>query len=100
MFTNDSQEISLDEAKQLTATYRANNPNQTLGYAFGKTILLQILNQTNCAGIRVYNGQDANGMQPVIVGVDADGNDLCSGTIGDRSYKSPPYSGSASPLNC
>lgn len=101
MFTgNEDQSITLTEGHDLTARYRTANPNAVIGEYFGKKIITDILSQEGCVGIRMYYGISADGQpQTVITGVDANGNDLYQGLIGDRSYKSPPYSGIANPLN-
>jgi hypothetical protein len=101
MFTgNEEQTITLAEATALTQAYRNANPGAVLGEYFGKEILTDILNQPNCVGVRMYYGLSANGQpQPVIAGVYANGNDIVEGTLGDRSVKSPPYSGVNNALN-
>jgi hypothetical protein len=98
---NEDQQITLTEGAALTAEYR-NNAGQdpVLGHYVAKSILTDILTQTNCVGIRVYYGQKTNGeKQLVIVGVDADENDLYEGIIADRSTTCPPYCSTANPLN-
>lgn len=101
MFTgNEDQTITLAAGSSMTANYRAANPDQILGHFFGKKILTDILSQANCVGIRVYYAiKDDGSKELVLVGVDSAGNDLCNGVLGDRSYKSPPYSGASNPLN-
>lgn len=101
MFTgNEEQGITLAEAELLTQAYRSANPGAVLGEYFGKKILMDILSQTNCVGIRMYYGLSAEGEpQPVLAGVYANGNDIVDGTLGDRAAKSPPYSSVANALN-
>ena len=101
MFTgNEDQTITLAAGSSMTANYRAANPDQILGHFFGRKILTDILAQANCVGIRAYYGNDGDGTkQLVLVGVDAAGNDLYTGLIGDKSYKSPPHTGATNPLN-
>lgn len=97
---NEDQNISLDDAKLLTKTYRDANPNAILGVYFGQTIINEILSQPNCVGIRMYFGIGADGKpEPVLTGVYANGNDIVNGVLGDRSMKCPPYSGASNPLN-
>jgi len=101
MFTgNENQEISLTTATALNKAYRDANPGQILGHYFGKKILQDILAQTDCVGIRAYYALDASGGKELVLsGVNAAGNDMTDGVLGDRSFKSPPYSGAANPLN-
>lgn len=102
MFTgNENQEINLTTASAMTKAYRDANPGQILGHFFGKKILEDILAQTGCVGIRVYYGLEGTAAtkELVLVGVDSSGNDLTSGVLGDRSFKSPPYTGTTNSLN-
>ncbi|MCC6371211.1 MAG: hypothetical protein IT236_09425 [Bacteroidia bacterium] len=101
MFTgNEDQAITLQEASELTANYRNAHPGQTLGGYFGRKILTDLLAQPNCVGVRVYYANKADGSdQLVVVGVDANENDLFEGLIGDKSFLSPPYKGSVNSLN-
>lgn len=69
--------ISLATAKKWTANYRENAPDETLGHYFGFEIIQQILNQENCVGIRIYYAINDDGeKQLLLVGVDAEGEDL------------------------
>lgn len=98
----EDQEITLSQGSAMTLAYRTAHPSTDTIKAeyFGKSILETILNQTGCVGIRVYNGLGSDGKQSnVLVGVDANGNDMVNGVLGDRSVKSPPFSGSANSLN-
>jgi len=101
MFTgNEDQEITLSQGSTMTAAFRAANPTAIKAEYFGKKIINLILEQEECVGIRVYNGLDASGVQSnVLVGVDSDGNDIVNGALGDRSVKSPPFSGATNSLN-
>lgn len=101
MFTgNEEQFIPLSEASNLTKNYRDNNAGQVLGGYISKKTLTDILNQNNCVGIRYYYANTSDGAKElVVVGVDANEDDLYQGFIGDRSFKSPPYSGVSNPLN-
>ena len=59
----------------------------------------ELLAQKGCAGLRIYNGLDAKGAPaPVVVGVDAQGNDLAGGTILELHLPCPPWCDAASPL--
>ena len=101
MFTgNEDQSISLTTGSTLTKAYRDANPGQTLGNYFGKSILQSILAQSGCVGVRIYYALNSTGEKElVITGVTADGNDLCNGVLGDKTFRSPPYSSVNNPLN-
>lgn len=99
---NENQEISLQDAADLTANYRQNQPYPypELGGYFAKSGLLDVLNQNGCVGIRIYYGQDNSGESKlVIVGVDANENDLYQGLLLDHMYKCPTNCSSSNQLN-
>ena len=51
-------------------------------------------------GIRIYYALDENGKkQLIIVGADANENDIYNGIIAERSVTCPPYCPTNSPLN-
>ncbi len=67
---------------------------------FGKDALQGILDQEGCVGIRVYYGEDDNGTpQLVLVGADADTNDIIEGNLAQRQVPCPPYCGKDNELN-
>lgn len=100
-FTGDeNHDIPLQEASQWTANYRNANPGQILGHYFGSSAITSILAQAGCVGIRMYYAITDQGVkQLVLVGVDANGNDLYNGLLADRSYNCPPVCGVSNPLN-
>jgi hypothetical protein len=59
--------------------------------AFGADRIQEILDQTGCVGIRIYNGYYDYKRRFVLVGVDEDGNDMTSGRILEFSNPCPPY---------
>jgi hypothetical protein len=92
--------ITLTEASKMTSDFRAKFPNETKAYYYSDTVYQDILSQKGCVGIRIYNGLDANGvMQTVLVGVDANGNDLYNGKIYDRGVICPSICPPKNPLN-
>lgn len=96
--TNPGEQITIEEAIEMTTAYREANPNKTKAHFFGKAILEQILNQDGCEGIRMYYGIDIDGeKQLVLVGVTEEGLDLMELCV-DRSYPCPDYCDSTSPL--
>lgn len=95
-----NQIIDLTDASKLTANYRLNSPGQTLGHAFGRRQMLDLLNQNNCEGFRIYYGLNETGeKQLVITGIDINGNDLYEGLLLDRSQICPSVCSSSNPLN-
>jgi hypothetical protein len=93
MFTgSEGEEFSLTTASDWTANYRAANPGDIKAHFFGRTILLDMLGQTSCVGLRMYYALDGEGVkQMIIVGVDANGDDLTSGIVAERSKPCPAY---------
>jgi hypothetical protein len=93
MFTgSEGEEISLTTAASWTANFRSEYPGAIKAYTFGRTILLDILGQTSCVGIRIYYALDGEGVQKLIlVGVNADGDDLTSGIVADRGEPCPTF---------
>lgn len=69
-------------ADEFTSRYRRNNPNiinckRGRSYYFNYNLVKAVLEQPNAVGMRVYNTQDENNVDGVIlVPVDATGNDL------------------------
>jgi len=97
---HEDHSISLSTAASYTKNYRDSNPNQVKGHFFGRDAIEDALDQTGCVGIRIYYGVDETGKkQLIIVGVNADENDLYNGIILDRSIQCPPNCGIANPLN-
>ena len=97
---NANQTISLEEAASLTANFREQFPNAIFANAYGKSQMLELLEQRNCEGFRIYNGLDVDGVQQlIIVAVDINGNDLYRGCLLDKSQPCPTICSSANPLN-
>lgn len=97
---NEDHSIPLSTAAAWTKNYRDTNPGTIKGHYFGKDIFQAILAQTNCVGVRIYYAIDDAGVkQLILVGVDANENDLYNGVLGDRSIKCPPTCGATNPLN-
>lgn len=93
--------ITLDLAREWTKNYRELNPDRIEAHFFGNEIIKQILNQSECVGIRIYYAIDDKGVQQLLlVGVDATGNNLLPGMqttdgdgniIADMSFPCPTY---------
>ncbi len=93
---DEGQQISLSDASSWTANYRNSSGDDGVHAQFyGKNKLKNIVNQTGCVGIRIYKGIDSQGVPVLIlVGTDADENDMTSGYILERGVPCPPYCGS------
>jgi hypothetical protein len=98
---NEGDYITLEEGAAMTASYRSSvQPGTVTGQFVGKEKLIQILNQPNCVGIRMYYGLDEfNENSIVAVGVDSNENDITNGHIIDRFIKCPPRCSKRNPLN-
>ena len=97
---NEGTYITLTQGNAWTASYRAANPNAVKAHFFGKVKLQEVINQTNCVGIRMYRAIDDTGaLQLVLVGVTAAGVDLTGGLILEKSVLCPPYCDATSSLN-
>ena len=68
-----------------------------MGY-ISKEKLLELLNQPECMGIRIYFGEENRDFELVLVGADANQDDLLD-LILDRGKKNPPFNGSSNALN-
>ena len=101
MFTgHESHDISLNDASEMTAEYRRQNPNGIKGAFFGRDAIEAILAQTACVGIRYYYGLDAAGEQKLIlVGADKFENDLHTGLLAEFAEPCPNQCSQDNPLN-
>jgi len=86
---NESEIITLTEATDWTAAYRAANPGAIKAHYFGKNQLMKVLNQENCAGTRAYYAVNSDGPQLILVGVDFAGKDMTTGIILDKALPCP-----------
>jgi hypothetical protein len=98
---NEGAVITLAEGSKMTAAYRATiSTGDTIALAVGKNLVNSILGQTGCMGIRMYFALDKDGNnQLVLVGVDANGDDMTAGVIVDKAYACPPYCSQKNTLN-
>ena len=98
---HEDHDFPLDTASLWTKNYRTASPAGAIkAHFFGKDAIQAILNQENCVGIRIYYALDPDGVkQLIIVGADANENDLYNGLIAERSTPCPSMCASANPLN-
>lgn len=100
---NEENQISLEEAADLTQRYREQmqNKDRKGGY-ISKDSILSVLEQEGCVGIRYYYGLNEGGLQElVIVGVTSNMNDIIAGgaVYLDRCIPCPEYCGEENVLN-
>lgn len=89
-----NHQISLVDAKRYIQNYRNNpTPDPSIkGGVFNREIFDTILIQPGCTGIRYYYAKMDDGTPTiVVVGVDANGNDMEGGIIGEFTTPCPPY---------
>ena len=93
--------ITLAEASELTNNFqRQASPDQIIGGYFGREAILNILAQEGCVGIRYYYGLDNSGVPHIVlVGVNAEGNDMITGILAERAFKCPPFCSELDELN-
>ena len=92
--------ITTDQGKSWSGNFRRAHPKAVRAHYFGKTKLLEVLNQKGCVGLRMYHAIDLAGTaQLVSVGVSGDGADLVRGLILDTCIPCPSYCDRKSPLN-
>jgi len=100
---NEGEFISLNDAATLTAAHRSSNPNAIQGHFFGKSKILDLLNQSGCKGLRIYHGESSTGSREiVVVAVDSNEDDILNSTnplVLDQSILCPPTCGSSNALN-
>lgn len=99
--SQDKHVISLDDAAELTRNFRDANPEQeAIGGFFSREAIDRILDQDGAAGIRYYYGQDEDGTPHIVlVGVNADGNDMVYGELAERADLCPPWCSDWNELN-
>lgn len=94
-------EITLAAAAVLTANYRSTmSTGDRIAHYFGRDIIENLLAQEGCVGIRIYYGLDTSGKKElVLVGVDADEDDMVNGKIADLAFPCPTRCSSTNDLN-
>lgn len=96
----ENHSISLTEASNLTRNYRIVNPNSIKAGFFGRDTIERILAKDGCVGIRIYYALDDSSVPTlVLVGADANENDLVDGEIAERPTPCPPDCGQANVIN-
>jgi len=97
---NEGEQVTLTTATAWTKKYRASNPGAIKASFYGINKINDVLNQPGVVGIRFYNGEDQNGDNNLIlVGVDANENDITSGIIMESGPKCPSQCGISNQIN-
>lgn len=92
--------ITLAAGSKMTKSFRTNYPNETKAVYYTADVYQDILAQTGCVGIRIYNAlDDDDNLTNVLVGVDRFGNDMTSGKVYDDGLRCPTVCSSANTLN-
>lgn len=92
--------ITLDEAITYTHSFQKRQPEAIKSFFVDTEMLNRILEQEDCVGIRIYNGDEpvTNKENRVLVGVDKDGEDMSNGIIVEELSPCPVHCPKASPL--
>lgn len=98
---NEGEFVTLSDASRWTANYRNTiQPGDTIAFAAGKEKLIELLNQDECLGARIYYGIGDEGQKNlVLVGVDANGDDIENGFILEHLYPCPRLCSKQNNLN-
>ncbi len=91
--------ISLADAAEHTRRYRDAKLSPVSAHACHADQLRALLAQPGCVALRIYHGRDAD-LNPtlVLVGVDASGSDMVSGTLLEQTHPCPPWCSASNAL--
>ena len=97
----EDHSISLEDASKMTRNFQLQTASdQIIGGFFGKDAVLAIISQECSVGIRYYYGRDDEGTPHIIlIGVNADGNDMTDGLLAERALRCPPSCPESNDLN-
>jgi hypothetical protein len=92
--------ITLADGSKMTADFRKKFPNETKAVYYSSNVYSDLMAQSGCVGIRIYNALDSDGnMTNVLVGVDENGDDLYRGKVYEFGDRTPPAPVAPNPLN-
>jgi hypothetical protein len=92
--------ITLAAGSKMTKSFRTNYPNATKAVYYTADVYEDLLAQTGCVGIRIYNAINEDGkLTNVMVGVDRFGNDMTTGKVYDMGSLCPTVCSSNNALN-
>lgn len=84
--------IPLTEAAAHLKRHRDGAPAAPRGQMFHGKPVQDLLAQPGCMGLRIYHGRNTDGSPVmVLVGVNANGDDMTQGTVLEFSYPCPPF---------
>ena len=97
----EDHSISLEDASKMTRNFQLQTASdQIIGGFFGKDAVLAIISQEGAVGLRYYYGLDDEGTPHIIlIGVEADGNDMIDGLLAERAAACPPHCPEFNDLN-
>jgi hypothetical protein len=82
-FAASGKAIDHPTAIKMIRNYQDANPSN-FSHGVGKNIIMQILDQPGCVGIRTFNGYDETGKHTLIItGMNADGDCIIEYTVMD-----------------
>ena len=85
-------EITRAQARAYIQGWRKGRKGGIHGGLMDREVIDRILAQPGCTGIRYYNAMHPQGHDTIVlVGVDADGQDLWDGTIAEEALPCPPH---------
>ena len=98
---SEGSPIDKEMASTWTKNYREANPKGAHAHFMGREILLALLGQKGCMGIRFYYGLNDGVQQLLGVGVDSNMNDQLGEDcqIADDTKICPPYCSEPNSLN-
>ena len=97
---SEGEQITLTKASGYTKSWRENYSSLKKGIFIGRDKINDILNQADCKGIRIYFGIDDNSDNCVVlVGAEANENDMENGIIIDNGVPCPSTCGVDNDLN-
>jgi hypothetical protein len=98
---NEGQMVDLMDAAKWTKAYRMSSGYDGVNAIFyGKNKLSTLLDQEGCVGIRIYKGIDDDGVPVmVLVGTDANENDILDNYVLERGSPCPNNCGSGGTSN-
>jgi hypothetical protein len=97
---SDRHRISLADALVMVRRARQSPPKMVKGWSIDGAMIREILDQPGARSLRTYLAATEDGVATLVfLGVDADGNDLPEGPIGEYAFPCPPECDVTSPFN-
>lgn len=98
----ENHDISWDQAAAMTRRYRDARLNEIRGGFFSRAAIEKILKQSDCVGIRIYLGLDADTepkLTMVLSGALENEDDIEDGLLAEFAKPCPSQCGKANALN-